>query len=142
MAAAKSGDTVKVHYTGKLEDGTVFDTSKERDPLEFTLGKQQVIPGFEEGIVGMNPGETKTVSMGADKAYGPKREDLIAEVPRDKLPSDMKPEVGQRLQVQQQDGQKIPIVITAVNETAITIDANHPLAGEDLTFEIQLLEII
>jgi len=142
MAEAKHGDTVKVHYTGKLKNGKIFDTSKERDPLEFTLGENQVIPGFEEGIIGMNPGETKTVSMSPDKAYGPKREDLIAEIPKDKLPPDMKPEVGQRLQAQQQDGQTIPIVITQVSDTAITVDANHPLAGEDLTFEIQLVTII
>lgn len=141
MTQVQQGDTVKVHYTGKLEDGTVFDSSVSRDPLQFTLGKGQIIPGFEHAVVGMNPGESKTEKILADQAYGPRREDMVIEVDRQQLPADLQPEVGQQLQVSQTPGQAIPVMITDVSESRVMLDANHPLAGEDLIFDIQLLEI-
>ncbi len=141
MSQAKKGDTVKVHYTGKLDDESVFDTSREREPLEFTIGSQQVIPGFEEAVEGMEPGETRTVKIPADQAYGPHHADMVVEVPREVFPADIEPEVGQFLQVRQADGQVFDVVVVAVNENTVTLDANHPLAGKDLTFEIELIEI-
>jgi peptidylprolyl isomerase len=142
MTQAKMGDTVKVHYTGKLEDGTVFDTSTNRDPLQFTIGEGRVIPSFEQAVVGMNPGESKTTKIPADKAYGPHREELVLAVDRNQFPVDLKPEVGQRLQNRQADGRTIVVTVTDVSESSVTLDANHPLAGEDLTFDVQLLEIL
>lgn len=138
---AKHGDTVEVHYTGTLEDGTVFDSSLEREPLEFTLGEGKMIPGFEEAVRGMQVGQSKTVTITADKAYGPHRDDRILLIKREQLPEDLNPEVGQRLQMRQTEGPTIPVIVTEVFETAIVVDANHPLAGKDLTFEIELLEI-
>ena len=141
MAQAKKGDTVKVHYTGKLEDGTVFDTSIERDPLQFTIGEGQVIPGFEQAVVGMNPGESKTTKVPADKAYGPHRKEMVLAVDRNQFPVDLKPKIGQQLQSRQADGRTIRVTVTDVSESSVTLDANHPLAGKDLTFDIQLVEI-
>ncbi len=141
MSQAKKGDTVKVHYTGKLDDESVFDTSREREPLEFTLGEQQVIPGFEEAVEGMKLGETRTVKIPAEQAYGPHHEDMVVEVPREVFPADIEPKVGQFLQVRQADGQMFDVVVVAVSEDTVTLDANHPLAGKDLTFEIELVEI-
>ncbi len=137
----KDGDTVKVHYTGTLEDGTVFDTSLEREPLEFTLGAGKMIPGFEEAVKGMQVGQSKTVTIPADKAYGPHRDDRILLIEREQLSEDLNPEVGQRLQMRQTVGPTIPVIVIEVTETAIVVDANHPLAGKDLTFEIELVEI-
>jgi len=142
VAEAKHGDTVKVHYTGKLEDGTVFDTSIERDPLQFTIGQGQVIPGFEKAVVGMNAGESKTTKAPADKAYGPYRKEMLLVVDRNQLPGDLKPTVGQQLQSRQADGRTIRVAVTDVSESSVTLDANHPLAGKDLTFDIQLIEIV
>ncbi|MBD0344102.1 MAG: peptidylprolyl isomerase [Coleofasciculus sp. Co-bin14] len=141
MGQAKPGDTVKIHYTGKLDDGTVFDSSENREPLEFTLSSGQVIPGFDQAVLGMTPGETKTEKIPMDQAYGPYREDMVVEVSRQQMPPELQPEVGQQLQVQQPNGQVIPVVITDVSDNSVTLDANHPLAGEDLTFEIQLVDI-
>ncbi len=138
---AKIGDTVKVHYTGTLEDGTVFDTSVEREPLAFTLGQDLVIPGFEEAIIGMKVGESETVDIPVEQAYGPYGDDLILVVERDELPENMEVEVGKQLQMSQSDGSSIVVMITEVSETTITIDANHPFAGQNLTFEIELVEI-
>ena len=139
---AKYGDTVQVHYTGKLTDGTVFDSSVEREPLEFTLGAGQVILGFEKAVLGMKVGEKKTVTIPVDEAYGPRRDEQIAELPREKLPSDMTPEVGQQLGIKQPDGRTAIVTITNVSDNnTVTIDANHPLAGKDLTFEIELVKI-
>ncbi len=138
---AKTGDTVKVHYTGALEDGTVFDTSVGGEPLAFTLGQGLVIPGFEQAVTGMKVGESKTVDIPAEQAYGPYLDDLIVVVPRDELPEDLEPEVGQQLQMSQPDGSYIVVRITEVSETTMTIDANHLLAGQNLTFEIELVEI-
>ena len=138
---AKDDDTVKVHYTGSLEDGTVFDTSLEREPLESTLGQGQLIPGFEQAVIGMKVGESKTVTIPAEQAYGQYNNELISIMDRDNLFEGLDPEVGQQLQAQQPDGQTIIVTVTEVSETSITVDANHPLAGKDLTFEIELIEI-
>lgn len=141
MSEAKQGDTVKVHYRGALEDGTVFDTSEERDPLEFTIGEGQVISGFEDAVVGMEPGESKVVTLEPDDAYGPRRSELLVEVGRDRLPSEMEVEVGSQVQVRQQDGSPRVATIARVGEESVTLDVNHPLAGKDLTFDIELIEI-
>lgn len=141
MAEAKQGDTVSVHYTGKLEDDTVFDSSKGGDPLSFEIGSGQIIPGFEEGVIGMSPGDTKTLKIEPEQAYGPYREDQVIEVEKQKLPDDIDPEVGQRLQVQQQNGQTSIVTIKEVEDDTVKLDANHPLAGKDLTFEIELVAV-
>lgn len=142
MAQAKNGDTVKVHYTGKLDDGSEFDTSTGRDPMEFTLGEGMVIPGFEETVLGMEAEETKTVTIPADKAYGLHNKEMVVEVDRNQFPPDVAPEVGQQLQMRRPDGQTLVVVVTEVSESTVTLDANHPLADKDLTFEIQLVEIV
>lgn len=141
MSQVKDGDTVKVHYTGTLEDGTVFDTSREREPLEFTLGNGQLIPGFEKAVLGMAEGDTTEVSIESDNAYGERRDDLELEVSKTDLPEEIDPEVGMQLQMQQEEGRAIPVQITNVEEEIVTLDANHPLAGKDLNFEIELVEI-
>lgn len=141
MSQVKDGDTVKVHYTGTLEDGTVFDTSREREPLEFTLGNGQLIPGFEKAVLGMAEGDTTEVSIESDNAYGERRDDLELEVSKTDLPEEIDPEVGMQLQMQQEEGRAIPVQITNVEEEVVTLDANHPLAGKDLNFEIELVEI-
>jgi peptidylprolyl isomerase len=141
MTQAKSGDTVAVHYTGTLADGTVFDSSRDRDPLTFTLGSGQVIPGFEEAITGMQPGETRTTTIPADQAYGQRYDDLLFEVERDQLPPDLSPTVGEQYQMRQQDGQVIVVTVQDVAPAHVTFDANHPLAGEDLTFDLELVSI-
>ena len=142
MAQAKNADTVKIHYTGKLEDGTVFDSNTNREPLKFEIGQSQVIRGFEEAVIGMNPGDSKTATIPADKAYGPRSEEMVLEVDRDQVPQDMELEVGQRLQVPQPAGQPILVTVTQLSEKSVTLDGNHPLAGKDLTFDIQLIEIV
>jgi peptidylprolyl isomerase len=140
MQSATSGDTVRVHYTGKLDDGSVFDSSEGRDPLEFQLGGGQVIPGFEQAVEGMSPGDERSVTIAADEAYGPRRDELVLVVPRAELPAEMQPEVGQQLQLSQ-EGQSFIVTVADVNESEIILDANHPLAGEALTFELQLVDI-
>ena len=142
MAEAKNGDNVKVHYTGKLDDGTIFDTSVERDPLQFTIGEGKLIPDFEKAVVGMNPGESKTIQIPAENAYGPHHEEMIMVVEQSQFPEDMKPEVGQQLQVSQPDGNTFVVKVTDVSESNVTLDGNHPFAGKDLTFDIQLAEIV
>ncbi len=140
---AKTGDTVQVQYTGKLADGTVFDSSVGKDPLQFKLGSGQVIPGFDKAVTGMRVGEKKTVTIPATDAYGERRDDLVAEVSRSQLPSDMMPQVGMQLQSTAKDGSTMVVTITKVTDnTSVTIDANHPLAGKDLTFELELLKIL
>ncbi|NEQ28238.1 MAG: peptidylprolyl isomerase [Microcoleus sp. SIO2G3] len=141
MAQAKAGDTVTVHYTGKLDDGTVFDSSIEREPLQFEIGSGSLIPGFEQAVVGMSPGESKTSSIAADQAYGPHYEEMVLVIDRNQVPADAPMEVGTQLQLRQETGEMIPVIITDVNEAEITLDANHPLAGEELTFDIQLVAI-
>ncbi|MGM0738871.1 MAG: FKBP-type peptidyl-prolyl cis-trans isomerase [Bacteroidota bacterium] len=142
MATVKEGNTVKVHYTGTIADGTVFDTSKEREPLEFTIGEGKLIPGFEKAVVGMDEGDTGTVTIPSDEAYGEKREDMVIDVERSQIPPEITPEVGQQLQIQQKDGGAIPVVITDVTDETVKLDANHPLAGQDLTFEIEIVEVV
>ena len=141
MTQAKLGDTVKVHYTGRLDDDTVFDSSVDRDPLEFTLGTGNIIPGFEAAVVGMSIGDAKTAQISVEQGYGPHREEMVMVIERAQMPADMQPEVGQQLQIQQQSGEAIPVIVTEVSDDEITLDANHPLAGEVLIFEIELVEI-
>jgi len=141
MPTAKQGDTVKIHYTGTLEDGTVFDSSDGGEPLAFTLGEGQVIAGFESATLGMEVGESKTAHIDADDAYGERREELVLEVPREQLPEGLEVEVGTPLQLQQPDGNAVPVTVSALNEEHVTLDANHPLAGEPLTFELTLVGI-
>ena len=141
MTQAKTGDTVNVHYTGRLDDGSVFDSSVGGEPLEFTLGANQVIPGFEQAVVGMELGETKTVKISCDDAYGPYNEGLVMDVDREQFPAHINPEVGQELRVRQGDNQVLRVTVTALSDDKVTLDANHPLAGHDLTFDIELVTI-
>ena len=141
MDTAAVGDTVRVHYTGRLPDDTVFDSSEDRDPLEFTIGSEALIPGFESAVVGMESGEEKTVEIPAEDAYGERREDLVLTLDRDNMSGDFEPEEGQRLQLQQQDGNTFSATVVDVGEERVTLDANHPLAGHDLIFDIRLVEI-
>lgn len=142
MGKAKSGDSVKVHYIGKLEDGTVFDSSRDRDPLEFKLGEGQVIRGIEEAVLGMDEGERKTAKVPFEKAYGPHQEDKVMHIDRGKLPPHLEPQAGQRLQVRKPGGITTSATVTEVSESHVKLDANHPLAGKDLTFDIELVKII
>lgn len=141
MEQARTGDTVRVHYTGKLDDGSVFDSSRGRDPLEFTLGEGQVIAGFDQALQGMEPGAEKTVTIPADQAYGGRREDLLFVVPREMLPTELNPEPGQQLQMTQ-DGQVTVVTVVDISDRGVVMDANHPLAGRDLTFDLELVEIV
>jgi len=142
MAQAKTGDVVKVHYTGKLDDGTVFDSSANREPLEFKIGAGQLIADFEQAVVGMNPGDAKTIQIASDNAYGPYHEEMVIELERKDLPENLDPKVDQKLQVRQESGQEFVVTVTAVTENSVTLDGNHPLAGKDLTFDIELSEIV
>ncbi len=142
MTQAKQGDTVNVHYTGKLEDGTIFDSSRSRNPLQFTIGKGQVISGFERAVVGMNLGESKTARIPVDQAYGPRQTDRIVTVERTQLPPGLNPLVGQRLELTQTDDQRILVTVSAMTDSTLTLDANHPLAGKDLVFDIELVKIV
>lgn len=141
MSQVKANDTVRVHYTGKLTDGRVFDSSLEREPLEFTMGKGQLIPGFEKGILDMKVSEKKTVNIPVDEAYGDSRPELIQEVDKSQLPEDIKPEVGMGLVSKSPDGQEMNLVVKEVKEESIVVDANHPLAGQDLIFDLEVIEI-
>ena len=141
MTQAKSGDTVKIHYTGTLDDGTQFDSSAGRDPLEFEVGSGQVIPGFDKAVEGMGVGESRKVNIAADDAYGPRHDQMVQEVPRTALPEGLEPVEGMTLQAQNQQGQAMQLTVTAVSEETITVDGNHPLAGKALNFEIELVEI-
>jgi peptidylprolyl isomerase/FKBP-type peptidyl-prolyl cis-trans isomerase SlpA len=141
VGQAKEGDEVQVHYTGKLEDGTVFDTSQDGDPLSFTIGENRVIPGFESAVVGMEPGDTKTTEIEPEQAYGEHRDDMVMELDRDQIPENVEPDVGQQLQLRLENGQTVPVLITALGEETVTIDANHPLAGRTLIFEIELIDV-
>ena len=141
MATAQSGDSVRIHYTGRLTDGTVFDSSEGGEPLAFTLGSGQVIPGFDLGVTGMDVGETKTIEIPAAEAYGPYRDDLALQVERDQFPPDIEPEEGQELQLGMADGGTISVIVKEIGEHVVTLDANHPLAGEDLIFDLELVSI-
>lgn len=142
MSQAKAGDKVRIHYTGKLDDGTQFDSSEGRDPLEFELGAGNVIPGFDEAVDGMAVGENKSVSIQPEKAYGPRHDQLVQQVPKSALPEEIEPAVGMQLQTQTPDGQPMPLIVTEVSDDEITVDGNHPLAGQALNFDIELVEIV
>lgn len=141
MAQAKNGDRVKIHYTGKLTDGTVFDSSAGREPLEFTLGSGQVIAGFDEAVNGMAVGEAKNVLIPVDKAYGPRSEQLVMDIPKSQVPPGLDPQVDQQLQMGGPNGEVVIVTVVKVTDSAITLDANPPLAGEDLNFDIELVAI-
>lgn len=141
MAQAKSGDTVTVHYTGTLDDGTVFDSSEGGEPLEFAIGAGNVIPGFEQAVIGMSPGDSKTATIPSDEAYGPYFEERVLVVERQQIPAELPVDIGSQLQIQQEGGMTIPVIVTDVTDAEVTLDANHPLAGEDLTFNITLVAI-
>ena len=141
MTTAQNGNRVRVHYTGRLDDGEVFDSSEGGTPLAFTIGSGQVIPGFETGVMGMAVGDTKTVRIPCADAYGEHQGDGVMEVPRGEFPSDMPLEIGSRVQGQQQSGEVVSFTIVSVTDAVVTLDANHPLAGKDLTFELTLVSI-
>ena len=141
MSQAKPGDTVSIHYTGTLDDGTQFDSSQGREPLEFEVGSGQVIPGFDKAVEGMTVGDNKSVRIEADDAYGQRHEQLVQEVDRSMLPDNLEPEAGMTLQSNSPDGQVMQFVVTGVTDDTVTVDANHPLAGQALTFAIELVGI-
>lgn len=141
MGQAKAGDSVKIHYTGTLNDGSEFDSSAGREPLEFTLGSGQVIPGFDNAVDGMAIGDTKTVTIEPGDAYGEHHPKLVQSVPKSALPDELAPAVGMQLQTQDPEGQIMNLTITEIGEETITVDANHALAGQALTFAIELVEI-
>lgn len=141
MQQVKNGDTVKVHYHGRLTDGSTFDSSEGREPLEFEVGSGMVIKGFDDGVLGMEVGNKRTLEIPAEEAYGDKNPDMLVEFPKEQFPEDMKPEVGMRLNMTNGEGHVIPVMITEVKEESVMLDANHPLAGESLVFDIELVEI-
>lgn len=143
MTKVKSNDTVKVHYKGTLTDGTVFDSSEGREPLEFTMGQGQLIPGFENAVMGMEINQTKSCFIPSAEAYGDVNPEMLQKVSKSQLPEDLqqKAAVGMQLSSRMPDGTEFPVMVTEVNEESITVDANHPLAGKDLNFEITLVEI-
>ena len=142
MAQAKHGDTVKVHYTGKLNDGSVFDTSHNREPLQFTIGEGQLIPGFEHTVLGMNIGESRTINIHAEDAYGLHHKEMVGVVDRDQFPPDLETKIGQQFKTNNEDGQTIIVTVTDISESEVTLDANHPLAGKDPTFDIRLVAVV
>jgi peptidylprolyl isomerase len=140
--APVSGDTVRVHYTGTLSDGSTFDSSEGRDPLEFVVGSGQVIPGFDTAVADLAVGDTATVTIVAADAYGEHAEEGLQVFPRDAFPPDASPEVGWAVELSAPDGQRVPATVAEVTDETITLDFNHPLAGQDLTFEITLVEVV
>jgi peptidylprolyl isomerase len=141
MSGVQADSTVKVHYTGKLEDGEVFDTSDGREPLEFKLGTNQVIPGFEAGVLDMNVGDKKEITIEPDDAYGPSLTELILQIPADQFPADHEPKIGDQYGLKSPDGQDMAVRVIAIDGENITLDANHPLAGQKLIFELELVEV-
>ncbi|GEP91941.1 peptidylprolyl isomerase [Chitinophaga terrae (ex Kim and Jung 2007)] len=141
MQTVKNGDTVKVHYHGRLTNGTTFDSSEGRDPLEFKVGAGMVIKGFENGVLEMKVGDKKTIHIPVDQAYGPKSEEMIIEFPKENMPPDMNPQIGDELQMSNPQGQVFLVKVVGISDAAITLDANHALAGEDLIFDLELVEI-
>lgn len=141
MATAKQGDTVHVHYTGRLDDGTVFDSSKGKSPIEFVLGTGHVIPGFEKAVEGLSVGEQISATIPSPEAYGLRSEELVMDVPMDNFPDGASPSVGQRFEMRTPDGQKVPVTVTEVGDDSVEIDANHPLAGRKLEFDLELVKI-
>jgi peptidylprolyl isomerase len=142
MTQAKAGDTVRVHYTGTLTDGTQFDSSSGRDPLEFTVGSGQIIPGLDKEIPGMEPGEKKQVKIAPEEAYGERDPSRVQTIPRDKIPENIPTDPGTQLQMQTPQGQAIPVTVMEATDSEVTLDANHPLAGKELTFDVELVEIV
>ena len=142
MTLAKTGDCVQVHYTGFLEDGTTFDSSRGVEPLEFTLGSGQVIAGFDEAIIGMQAGEQKKVTVPVDKAYGERHEEMVITVPRGQFPEHINPEIGQQIQLSGPNNQPILVRVINVNDESVQLDANPPLAGLNLTFDLELVSIV
>jgi FKBP-type peptidyl-prolyl cis-trans isomerase 2 len=142
MQQVKSGDTVKVHYHGKLTDGTTFDSSEGREPLEFEVGSGMVIKGFDDGVTGMHVGDKKTINIPVDEAYGPRQEEMLIEFPINQFPPDLKPEIGMPLTMTTSHGQPVQVVITEVKDETVVLDANHPLAGQELVFDLELVEIV
>ena len=141
MSGAKTGDTVKVHYTGQFEDGSVFDTSQGKDPLEFTVGTGRVIRGFEEAIEGLNTGDSTTTTIEAPEAYGERLEELLFQVDKARFPEGIVPSVGDQLQLNQPEGGMVDVVVSAIEGDTVTLDANHPLAGRVLTFKITVVDV-
>ncbi len=141
MTQVKTGDTVRIHYTGTLNDGTEFDSSRGREPLEFEVGAGHIIPGLDKALPGMEIGEEKTVAVAAEEAYGPVNPEALQEVPRASIPPEIPLDVGTRLQMQTPDGRAVPVTVTEVTDEAVTLDSNHPLAGRDLNFDIEVVEI-
>ena len=141
MTQVKTGDTVRIHYTGTLSDGTTFDSSAGRDPLEFTVGSGQIIPGLDKAMPGMAIGDKKSVAVPPEEAYGPINPEAVQAVPREQIPAEIPLEVGKQLQAQNQNGQVMEVTVADVTEETVTLDANHPLAGKDLVFDIELIEI-
>ena len=141
MQQVKKGDTVRVHYHGKLTNGSTFDSSEGRDPLEFTVGNGQVIKGFDDALVDMKVGDKKTVQIPVDEAYGQRNDDMMMEYPKAEFPADMNPEAGMELHMSDNQGNVFPVVIAEVRDETVLLDANHPLAGEDLVFDIELVSI-
>ncbi len=142
MTKVKTGDTVRLNYTGTLEDGTTFDSSEGRDPLQFTVGGGQIIPGLDNAIPGMEPGESKRVTIPSEEAYGPHDPERVQRVPREQIPGDIPTEPGTQLEVQTPGGDRMPVMVTDRTDTEVTIDANHPLAGKDLTFDVEVVDIV
>ncbi|QPM91882.1 FKBP-type peptidyl-prolyl cis-trans isomerase [Pseudooceanicola algae] len=142
MSTAKAGDTVRIHYTGTLKDGTTFDSSAGRDPLEFTVGSGQIIPGLDNAIPGMEIGDKKTVEVPCDEAYGQRDPDAMQTVPRDAIPDTIPLETGLQLQMSSPQGQVIPVTVAEIKDTEVLLDANHALAGKDLVFAIEMVEIV
>jgi peptidylprolyl isomerase len=141
MQQAKKGDKVKIHYHGKLNDGSTFDSSAGREPLSFEIGSGMVIPGFDDGVTGMTVGEKKTINIPADQAYGQVSEEMIMEFPLNQFPADMVPEIGMQLTMSNNQGQNFPVVIVELKDESVMLDANHPLAGKELIFDLELVEI-
>ena len=142
MAQVKTGDKVKVHYHGKLPNGETFDSSEGRAPLEFEVGSGMVIKGFDDGVTGMSVGEKKTLNIPYDEAYGPRNPEMIVEFPKERFPQDMELELGLQLMMNNGAGQQFPVVVTQIKEDVVLLDANHPLAGQDLIFDIELVDIV
>lgn len=141
MGRAKPGDTVKIHYKGSLDDGTIFDSSEGREPLEFKIGSGNIIPGVEEAVIGMETDEKKTATIPPEKGYGEYRDEMVVEVEKNMFPDHITPKVGQQLELRQSDGQAVVVTVTDISDENVKLDANHPLAGKDLTFEIELKKI-